>query len=516
VAVDASGNVILTGLFDGSVNFGSGAIAYGGPSDATFLTKIDPIGNTIWSIALDDSLDLGTNKLAVDAGENIFLANEFRSTVDLGGGPLVAQGFRDGVIAKFDPQGNNLWSKQFGGSGAQVLVEAAAVDVAGNLVVTGTFTGTVDFGGGATLVANPFATNMFVAKFNSAGTHVWSRRNTGGLIIITALTVDLAGNVIVTGYHGAAFDFGGGSIASDPYNVFLAKYSTSGDHLWSKSLGDPATYEYAYDVACDVYGNIAITGHFGSPFDLGGGALTSNGDYDAYVAKFDANGNHAWSTSFGGEFSERAYSVAMDGLGEVIACGHFQGSVDFGAGTVVADPIDYYGVRFDVDGNYLWSQRFDVYNFGVPNGKSYSIATAANLAGRMAFVGTFKDEVSCGAGPLGGFGGWDTFVVVFGGTATGIPDYSQSDSYLSAYPNPFNPSTTITYAVPQTGPVRLDLFDVRGSRIGTLADHTVSAGEYATTWDGRDHYGRVVASGVYFVRLQTANHVLTRRIVLLK
>ena len=87
---------------------------------------------------------------------------------------------------------------------------------------------------------------------------------------------------------------------------------------------------------------------------------------------------------------------------------------------------------------------------------------------------------------------------------------------LSVRPNPFNPTTTISYAVPIPGRVTLRVYDVRGAVVRTLVDGRKPAGEWSATWDGRDDSGRPSASGVYFVRLQAGGEVKHTRITLLK
>ena len=85
------------------------------------------------------------------------------------------------------------------------------------------------------------------------------------------------------------------------------------------------------------------------------------------------------------------------------------------------------------------------------------------------------------------------------------------------FPNPFNPSTSIEYALPQSGPVELHIYDVLGRRVTTLvkeAQHPV--GFYTLTWDGRDQAGRSVGSGIYFYRLETSNFTQTRKMLLIK
>jgi hypothetical protein len=83
-------------------------------------------------------------------------------------------------------------------------------------------------------------------------------------------------------------------------------------------------------------------------------------------------------------------------------------------------------------------------------------------------------------------------------------------------PNPFNPTTLISYEVGDDAGVRLVVFDVSGRRVRTLVDRTQSAGRYQAVWDGRDEAGRTVSSGVYFYRLEAGAFTQTRRMVLLK
>ncbi|UCG53027.1 MAG: T9SS type A sorting domain-containing protein [Candidatus Latescibacterota bacterium] len=85
-----------------------------------------------------------------------------------------------------------------------------------------------------------------------------------------------------------------------------------------------------------------------------------------------------------------------------------------------------------------------------------------------------------------------------------------------AYPNPFNPATTIAYTIPETGIVNLRIYDAKGRLVDTLVNDTKSAGEHISTWAGRDASGSPVASGVYFVRLEASGQVQTQKIVLLK
>jgi flagellar hook assembly protein FlgD len=87
---------------------------------------------------------------------------------------------------------------------------------------------------------------------------------------------------------------------------------------------------------------------------------------------------------------------------------------------------------------------------------------------------------------------------------------------LDIFPNPFNPSTTLSFTLPAAGEVTLEVLDISGRRIATLVDGVTAAGEHALVWEGRDQAGRQLPSGVYFVQLSTPSQVECQRLVLLK
>jgi hypothetical protein len=84
------------------------------------------------------------------------------------------------------------------------------------------------------------------------------------------------------------------------------------------------------------------------------------------------------------------------------------------------------------------------------------------------------------------------------------------------YPNPFNPSTTIAFAVAKRGRVRLEIFDILGRKVRTVADRVFPPGSYEVVWRGRDDTGARVSSGVYFYRLTAGEFVQSRALVLVK
>ncbi|HUK62728.1 MAG TPA: FlgD immunoglobulin-like domain containing protein, partial [Dongiaceae bacterium] len=107
-------------------------------------------------------------------------------------------------------------------------------------------------------------------------------------------------------------------------------------------------------------------------------------------------------------------------------------------------------------------------------------------------------------------------VSVIGAVATGVGDPEAVDFMAPASPNPFRAATTIRFGLSRPGAVRLELFDLSGRRVRTLADAVMAPGEHVATWDGRDDHGAPAASGVYFLRLVTPATTYHARVVALR
>ena len=107
------------------------------------------------------------------------------------------------------------------------------------------------------------------------------------------------------------------------------------------------------------------------------------------------------------------------------------------------------------------------------------------------------------------------------GYTTGVEDMGRERipaayELYNSYPNPFNPSTTISYTIPVSNQVKVEIFNIMGQKIRTLVDSHVSAGAHNIIWDARDDAGRNVATGVYLVRMHSSHFVATQKVTLMK
>src|SRR5262249_2607462 len=152
------------------------------------VVRYDSNGHVAWSRTLKGFPD----HVAVDADGNVVLTGPFNGTVDFGAGPLTSASYDDIFVAKLAREdGSTLWSKSIGGPPSKV-VAGIAIDATGALVMTGRFSTSIDFGNGA--IHGDGLDNVFVAKLTSTGGPIWSRTfASSGQAGGTSISVDAAG-----------------------------------------------------------------------------------------------------------------------------------------------------------------------------------------------------------------------------------------------------------------------------------------------------------------------------------
>ncbi|MGK4006178.1 hypothetical protein WMF31_26400 [Sorangium sp. So ce1036] len=406
LAVDAHGNILVTGVFDGTVDFGGGPLVSTGYKDA-FVLKLDPLGNHLWSRRFGDvsavpGLQSGV-AIAADASGNILVGGLFDGTTDFGGGPVTGQGL-SGFIVLLDASGQHVWSKHFGTSAA--AVRGVGFHPAGGVVVTGDYTGTVDLGGG-TLTSGGDGFNVFVARLGASGDHVWSRSfgRTGSAQAPT-LALDATGSIVLGGDFHDVIDLGGGPIRaggrsgiSDASDVFVASLDPDGEHRWSLRLGGPLGDSHLATVV-DGAGSVITLGHFAGTLQSGGDTLTSDGD-DVFVAKRSAGGAPAFARSF-----SSARALAADAAGNTWLTGFIVERTDFGCGPLTTSYQRLFVAGLDPRGGGLCSASFESSEYG-----DLSLI-ALDPAGAPVVVGILKGTIDFGAGPITSPAAEESMIVV--------------------------------------------------------------------------------------------------------
>ncbi len=325
IAVDGLGNVVVTGNFTGSAVFGSTTLVSVGGQDA-FVTKLDGVtGNIVWAKRLGGSLTDRSMAVAVNAAGDIYVGGSGAFSLakfDAIGTPVWVVGGPTPSSIAVDSSGNVYTTGQSGagsvdfdpGDGTFILSSNSSFAFVQKLTSDGTFAWAKQF-------------SVTSGKGGSGGNDI---------------AVDIGGNVYVTGgFQGKVdFDPGTGSLmltsASGSNDLFVSKLNSGGSLVWARMVGGTGT-DGGVGIAVDGGNQVYLTGQFSGTVDFNPGAgvyiLPSVGSYDVGVLKLDAVGNFAWAVRIGGSDQFRGRDIAVDPYGNVLVVGYYRGTADFNPGT---------------------------------------------------------------------------------------------------------------------------------------------------------------------------------------
>jgi len=282
VAVDGSDNVIFLGrLQSASVNFGGSFNLSPLGSSSLALVKLSSSGTTLWAKAYGTGTLLPAG-VAIDRfGDIAVTGRAMGGSVDFGGGSISCGGAYNTFVGKYSgADGGYRWAKSFGGSNADGGYGIACDPTTGNIVVTGGFSGTADFGGGA---VTSTAEAVYLAGYDTSGNFLWVRTYGGaaGNSQGNSVKIDANGNLAMTGAKAGAWNVGG--TINFNGGVFVHVYAISGNAAptltWSKLPGANTGSSQGNGIAFDGQGHVLVTGWFASgTVDFGGMSATTAGN----------------------------------------------------------------------------------------------------------------------------------------------------------------------------------------------------------------------------------------------
>jgi hypothetical protein len=333
IAVDASGNIYVTGLSVGIGSWGDYA-----------TVKYDPDGNQLWVARYNGPEPPPlywrprydhAKALAVDANGNVYVT----------GGSLARYALSDYdyeyTTVKYDANGNQVWLERYNGAGnldplngVEDYFDCAydiAVGPAGNVYVTGESTGSGTGRDYITIKYAPSGNQLWVSRYDWPDGDPRYRKD-----YATALALDNSGNVYVTGTSGADHD------------LATVKYDPDGNQLWvaRHHRGGLGTLGTGNVIAIDADGNAYVAG-------------CTAGDEDYLTIKYDAGGNELWVQTYDGPGvydgagnygKDYASALVLDGMGNVYVAGLSEGAVTSN---------DYAVVKYDAEGHEQWVLRYD-------------------------------------------------------------------------------------------------------------------------------------------------------------
>ncbi|RYE19541.1 MAG: hypothetical protein EOP51_19665, partial [Sphingobacteriales bacterium] len=318
--------------------------------------------------------------------------------------------FGGGGISGIETSGNGTSSQNSSGrmliTGGETGIDIAAHST-GRTITLGTFKGTATFGA-STLTASGDE-DLAILMSSNLGNISWAKSaGSSGMEKGKAISMDVAGNGYITGSFSGTATFDGFNLTSTgSEDAFIAKYLTNGGVSWARRAGGTGVTA-ATDIATESLGNSTVIGFFSGTTNFDSHSLTSNGNTDIFVARYNVYGYEIWAKKFGGSGEDSGYSVTTDNAGNIYLTGTLQGSVNFDSFTLtsVANRSKFMA-KLDNAGNVLWA-------------KITATATAADDAGKIAAnnsqlytTGTFSGTASFGNTALTSVGGDDIFVAAY-------------------------------------------------------------------------------------------------------
>ena len=330
IATDSSGNVLVAGYYLNTLTIYNqnglgtvGATLGNSGSADVFVANYSSAGTVLWAARIAGTGFDNVLGIATDTSGSVFVTGYYSSALTIWGTgqatstTLPFTGGNDCFVAKYSSAGAVLWAARIAGTTTSSDIGGGiATDSSGNVFVVGSYSAALTVfnqgpsGTAGTTLSNAGSSDVFVAKYSSAGTVLWAARivSTGGENG-NGIATDTSGNVLVTGSYGAAltvFNQGpsGTSGATLPFtggsDVFVVKYSSAGTVLWAAQIaGTTTSSDFGYGIATDSSGNVFVIGDYRAAltvFNQGpsgtsvGTTLPFTGGSDVFVVKYTPDG----------------------------------------------------------------------------------------------------------------------------------------------------------------------------------------------------------------------------------
>lgn len=286
---DTKGNIYITGGFSSSsIDFGTAILINDTTNTTTdiYVAKYDSLGNMQWARRVGGKGGDIASSICSDNLDNIYVSGSFTSPkIIMGATTFTNSGIYDICLLKYDNLGGLLWGLTAGGSGSD-YASAVTTNASGEVYLTGRYNSpSVTFGATSVINSNSGTTDVYIVKYNTEGTVIWSQSIGGaGNNDPSSIAVDLSDNIFIAGSSSSGFSAGSTML---PAGVFLLKYSHSGSLVWAKGAAG-GYWASAYGVIKDANNNGYITGAFNSTtisFDINT-LVNTNTRNDIFLAKF--------------------------------------------------------------------------------------------------------------------------------------------------------------------------------------------------------------------------------------
>ncbi len=471
VAALDDGGALVCGIFNDTLRTSNDTIVTHGDWDG-FLARLDNTGEVLWLSAIGGANFDELHEIVVDDAGNGFATGTFSGTVDWNGSDVTGNAGREGVLVKFDLDGELLWFRRANGysTGYTVSVSDDGVVYWGGLVNT-----SVSFG--TTTVTNTNSLfNTYIARYTSDdGTLIDAQRVTGssGESGAYGMDIDNEGNLYLTGYNRPQ---------QNPYvGSYMGKVAYGTGTGWTQTVASAFGDVYGRDVSVTNDGHVYFTGNIYNNLTFIDQPIGQFGRYkNAYLARFSSDGTLDWVQQYGSTNVDEGLGVVCDGLNNAYWTGRYTGPVAFDTITVeeigISTSQDIFVARTEPAGGVAW-------------------VSVAGGPGLEEFTTAIDKRVN---GPLIVGGQYTSYYSIFGNDT--LPPPLGQRCFVASMGVPDDELTTIVHEPDPT--TELHVYPVPAQDHLFVAVHGARG---ATVLDVLDASGRIVMSAVLGAPLGTVD-----------
>ncbi|MGB0581083.1 MAG: family 16 glycoside hydrolase, partial [Limisphaerales bacterium] len=422
VSSDRMGNVYVVGGFEGRADFGSTNVVQSAGGTDAFLAKYSANGDLQWVVpGGGPGLDLFMD-VAVAPDGTVVVGGGTDTNANYSGSSLVGAGSLDAIVAKYDADGSLQWIRSVGNTSVDVTY-GVAVDGAGDIFVTGEFTGINNYPDGSSISSAFGTTDAFVARYRPDGSVVWVRSG-GGLLLDRGNDVvpDGAGGAYFAGQVGSSASFGPIQVAgAGNEEAFAAHVDGAGFYRWMTNSTSFGGSQRAESIERAENGDLYISGTFTGGFVFGQNTLSDSGQpatHDIFIAKLSPLGRPDWLRQVAGEGDDGQSGVelAVDQQGGIYLAGAIGGNTTFSSLVLTTNgQNNLFLAKYASNGDAQWARS--ARGFGVDGAPALDVSPSGNiiLGGFLTGVTQFDDL------GLSTRGGADIFVSRLGSTLSQLP-----------------------------------------------------------------------------------------------
>lgn len=353
ISIDSSGNYFMIGEGYNNLVFNTYSVTTYG----SYLVKYNSAGSVLWASATPTPYTNRGFSVSNDKQGNVYTTGDFAPNVAFGSYTLNSNGYGDVYVAKYDGNGNVIWSKGFGGSDNDSGT-SLTTDSIGNSFVTGTYASPTIIFGTTTLTTNAGTNSVFLTKIDANGNVVWAKKViTTGNGSAKSVAIDKFGNSYLTGiFSSTMVTIGTLTITGSGQDCFVAKFDPNGNVLWVKNY----SLSSGHSISCDGSNYIYITGGFsGATLVLGSYTLSNPGMSDYFLMKQDLNGNVLWAREGLNSSDSYGTTVNVDKYGLYVT-GSFYTNVlldTFLLSSPTGSTTALFVCKYDFNGNLLCASK---------------------------------------------------------------------------------------------------------------------------------------------------------------